>query len=113
MGDPKTISVEVSEAVKLLEQVKIRKMQDGFMIGETVSREKILARASGSLMRYFRLIGAIQVKLLSIIVSKNWTRRATPSGTYMSTPIPPLLNADLLAKHNLFRLPQSESQSTN
>ncbi len=45
MGDPKTISVEVSEAVKLLEQVKIRKMQDGFMIGETVSREKISGKS--------------------------------------------------------------------
>src|SRR5882672_10499808 len=41
MKHPKPLTVEVFEAIRLLETVKIRKFEDGFLVGETKSREKI------------------------------------------------------------------------
>lgn len=41
MGEPTPLTVEVFESVRILEAVKIQKFEDGFMVGETNSKEKI------------------------------------------------------------------------
>ena len=41
MEEPTSLTVEVFESVHILEAVKIRKLENGFKIGETKSREKI------------------------------------------------------------------------
>ena len=39
MSEPTPLAVEVFESVYVLEAVKIRKFEDGFMVGETKSKE--------------------------------------------------------------------------
>jgi hypothetical protein len=41
MGEPPPLTVEAFESVRILEGVKIRKFEDGFMVGEANSKEKI------------------------------------------------------------------------
>ena len=41
MREPTLLTVEVFESVRILEAVKIRKFEDGFIVGETKSKEKI------------------------------------------------------------------------
>jgi hypothetical protein len=41
MGEPTLLNVEVFESVHILEALKIRKFEDGFMVGETNSKDKI------------------------------------------------------------------------
>src|SRR5712691_5576665 len=44
MNPPKPLTVNESESITLLEAVKIRKFEDGFMLGETISRDKIAGK---------------------------------------------------------------------
>jgi hypothetical protein len=41
MEEHTPLTIEVFESVRILEAVKIRKFEDGFMVGETKSKEKI------------------------------------------------------------------------
>jgi hypothetical protein len=41
MREPTPLAIEVFESVHILEAVMIRKFEDGFMVGETKSKEKI------------------------------------------------------------------------
>jgi len=44
MEHPKALTIEVFEPITILECVKIRKFEEGFMVGETTSREKIAGK---------------------------------------------------------------------
>ena len=41
MEQPKAITVEVFDSITLLEGVRVRKFEEGFVVGEAKSREKI------------------------------------------------------------------------
>lgn len=38
---PNPLAINVSDSINLLESLKLRKFEDGFMVGETLSRDKI------------------------------------------------------------------------
>jgi len=44
MENPTPLTVEVFESIRVIEAVKIRKFEDGFMVGETTSREKLAGK---------------------------------------------------------------------
>jgi hypothetical protein len=44
MDEPKTLTINVSDSITLLEAIKLRKFEDGFMVGETISRDKIAGK---------------------------------------------------------------------